>query len=157
MDCWSGVSVSTSVSSSYGPRSGSGGISTAHSGTDFTSGFGNYGEGAPVRSFADGVVIASGTTTANGNYVRINHSDGRQSVYLHLLNRWVFNQDSVSAGQQVGTMNCSGNCGPTSNRGQINNTHVHVTVYTTHSGNTSSDAYSDTIDPVTYANSGNCP
>jgi murein DD-endopeptidase MepM/ murein hydrolase activator NlpD len=51
-----------------------------HNGIDMTA-----GAGSPIKAAADGVIFASGTNPAWGNWVAIQHLDGLVSLYAHML------------------------------------------------------------------------
>jgi murein DD-endopeptidase MepM/ murein hydrolase activator NlpD len=76
---------------------------------------------SPVAAAKDGTVAATeggyGTQQFGdfGNFVRVRHSDGRQTLYYHLASRVdggiavAYNED-VLAGEKVGLSGCSGLC-----------------------------------------------
>lgn len=71
----------------------------------------------PVVAARDGTVIDvvqhnPSTPSAFGNFVRIEHADGDQTIYYHLLNNGslVAKTQKVVAGQQIALSACSGNC-----------------------------------------------
>ena len=64
---------------------------TAHLGTDFAA-----DKGTPIKAAADGVVLVSGYTKANGNWVKIRHNGTYTTGYLHMSRRGKF-----KAGQRV--------------------------------------------------------
>ena len=69
------------------------------------------GIGAPVYAAAEGVVVVArqgGYNGGYGNYVVIQHPNGTQTVYGHLLNLFVVQGEQVEQGQQVGRMGNSG-------------------------------------------------
>gem|GEM_PF-326014 len=95
---------------------------SGHRGNDFGGGgFAGMNAGRNIVAAAAGVVIArrdgewdqctSGTCApANGNYVRLRHADGKETVYLH-LKQWsvaVSMNQTVSCGQVLGQMGSSG-------------------------------------------------
>jgi murein DD-endopeptidase MepM/ murein hydrolase activator NlpD len=74
-----------------------------------------------VAAAKDGTVVDEeggfGTTQygAFGNFIRIEHADGRQTLYYHLASNadggiGVGNGDAVAAGERIGRSGCSGNC-----------------------------------------------
>lgn len=76
---------------------------------------------SPVAASKDGVVAATeggfGTQQFGdfGNFVRVRHGDGRQTLYYHLASRadggiLVGFNDDVAAGQKVALSGCSGRC-----------------------------------------------
>jgi murein DD-endopeptidase MepM/ murein hydrolase activator NlpD len=78
--------------------------------------------GMPINSYV--VAARSGTVvdleeavgthdhSGPGNFVRLRHADGRETVYYHLAQHGalVGMQQSVIAGQVIGRSGCSGNC-----------------------------------------------
>lgn len=65
--------------------------------------------GDPIYSTASGTVVSSGYVSGYGNYVRIQHADGTVSTaYGHLHTLGVSVGQTVSAGQQIGTMGNTG-------------------------------------------------
>lgn len=132
MDCWKGVTDNARESSGFPYRND--GV-TPHNGVDIVSDSGNYGRGAPIRSFGTGVVSETGYDDMNGNFVRVNQGDGIQLTYIHLLDLTTASGtrlqrgQNVHVGEQIGRMNCTGNCGGTigqPTRGRIESTHVHA-------------------------------
>jgi murein DD-endopeptidase MepM/ murein hydrolase activator NlpD len=153
LDCWRSLTTLSAVSSPYGAAPNRPG--DWHYGSDITSGDPNYGLGAPVRALANGVIQEAGNTIANGNYVKLNHDDGRASYYLHLqtINSWMVPGARVIPGMVLGYMNCTGNCYSGGQRGVVQGTHLHVEVRTSHTAARDSSRHSTTINPVTYAGS----
>lgn len=66
------------------------------------------GLGSPIKAANNGVVIQSGYTGTNGNYITIAHSNGYYSMYAHMQNRYKQVGDVVYAGDQIGTMGKTG-------------------------------------------------
>ena len=94
------------VTSKFGPRNtGIVGASTNHKGIDLRAPI-----GTPVGSIADGVIEAAAYKGKNGNYVVVNHGNGRKSYYLHLdgFSKGLQPGTRVKAGQVIGR---SGNSG----------------------------------------------
>ncbi|MGB3590449.1 MAG: peptidoglycan DD-metalloendopeptidase family protein, partial [Nonlabens sp.] len=75
----------------------------AHKGTDYAAGY-----GTPIVSTANGVVIKSGYTRGNGNYVKVKHSDKYTTQYLHMTKRLVKQGQRVKQGQTIGTVGSTG-------------------------------------------------
>lgn len=107
----------------WGPRACNG-CSTFHRGVDIT-GFAGGSMGKPVYAIADGKVTMANPANGSGNScqggignapystnnpVHIQLNDGTEAVYLHMApgSITVREGDSVTAGQQIGTIN---NCG----------------------------------------------
>ena len=64
--------------------------------------------GITVRAAADGVVSGRGTDSVFGRYLLLEHPGGYETYYGH-LDRWRAEQDdSVRAGQAIGTVGSSG-------------------------------------------------
>lgn len=168
MDCWknvtgvaptaaqngTGTPGTTAVSSPYGSAPNR--PNDWHFGTDYISTVGvNYGEGQSVHAIANSIVIQTGYTETNGNYVKIQHFDGRASYYLHLKTISVSVGDALTAGRVVGTMNCTGNCSSGGVRGAQQGTHVHVELRTNPQDGRDEDQHTTTLDSQQYNN--NCP
>lgn len=104
-----------------------------HSGLDISA-----PTGTPVVSVAAGTVVSMNASgAAYGNHVVVKHADGRYTLYAHLNSTSVSVGQSVSAGQQVGTVGSTGNSsGP----------HLHFEVRT-HPTDFSSGIF---LDPLTY-------
>lgn len=134
MDCWRGITNNPNESSGFPFRDN--GWET-HNGSDITSGTSNYGRGAPIRSLGTGEVTVAhdSDTSANGVYIRVRQADGVEMTYIHLLDlkkadgTYLQVGDTVEVGEQMGRMNCTGNCGGAPGQAGhklISKTHVHV-------------------------------
>ncbi len=101
------VPCSSRISSSFGYRADPfTGQTTGHAGIDI-DGFGN--DGKPVVAAAGGTVIAAVSGSSGyGNYVTIDHGNGYQTVYAHMATLSVSYGQSVSAGQELGTLGSTG-------------------------------------------------
>lgn len=66
-------------------------------------------EGTPVLAAADGVVRAAGTGVTYGNYLRILHQNGDETLYAHMQYLFVRAGQSVRAGETLGTVGHTGN------------------------------------------------
>ncbi|WP_455500515.1 M23 family metallopeptidase [Gemmiger sp.] len=66
-------------------------------------------EGTPVLAAADGVVRAAGSHKSYGNYIRILHGDGDETLYAHMQYLFVKAGETVTAGQTLGTVGETGN------------------------------------------------
>ncbi len=75
----------------------------AHKGTDYAA-----GHGTPIKSTANGVVIASSYTAGNGNYVKIKHNDTYTTQYLHMSKRLVKQGQRVKQGDIIGKVGSTG-------------------------------------------------
>lgn len=124
-----------------------------HFGGDIISTNSNYeyGRGAPIRSIADGTVSIVGSDQWNGNYVKVNHDDGRASYYLHLLDDVVDKNQRVAAGEVIGRMNCTGSCFSSAyGKNAIQGTHLHLEIRTSHSASRDKENHTTTINPRHY-------
>ena len=75
--------------------------------------FGDIGD--PVHAMADGVASTPDYASHSfGHFVTIKHRDGTESLYAHLTSVDI-KAGPVKAGQQIGTMGCSGTSGESSN------------------------------------------
>lgn len=75
----------------------------AHLGTDYAA-----AHGTPIVSTADGTVIASSYTSANGNYVKIRHNSKYTTQYLHMSKRKARNGQRVKQGDVIGYVGSTG-------------------------------------------------
>ena len=89
------------VSSEFGMRNGK-----PHNGADITK---NYARGAPVRAVADGRVVSAEWHYSYGNYVLIDHGNGKSTLYAHLDGLYVSAGDIVNQGKTLGPMGNTGN------------------------------------------------
>ena len=65
--------------------------------------------GTPIRSVGDGTVIAKGFSGGNGNYVKIRHSNGYETMYLHMSRHGKISQGKrVAQGQVIGYVGSTG-------------------------------------------------
>lgn len=67
------------------------------------------GQGTPVLAAAEGVVRYAGSGASYGNYVRILHDDGDETIYAHMQYLFVRTGQHVQAGQTLGTVGQTGN------------------------------------------------
>ena len=65
-------------------------------------------EGTPVLAALDGVVTAARRGAAYGNYVRLTHGDGQETLYAHMQYLYVRAGEVVAAGQRLGTAGQTG-------------------------------------------------
>lgn len=84
------------------PMGGSG--SDFHLGNDLAA-----AQGTQIVAAADGVVRYAGTHSSYGNYVRILHADGDETLYAHMQYLFVHTGQPVTAGQCLGTVGETGN------------------------------------------------
>lgn len=88
-----------SISSGFGWRWGK-----LHEGIDITG----PGYGSIIKAANNGIVIQSGYTSTNGNYIVIKHENNYYTMYAHLSSRTKQVGDVVMAGDKIGTMGISG-------------------------------------------------
>ena len=109
--------------------------SNSHKAWDIASSYGSN-----IYSISDGVVYLVkggcivGDLSCNGkggNYVIIKHNDSKHySVYMHLKNYIVKQNDKITKGQVIGYMGNTGNVEPIpTNRNSTNGTHLHFVLY----------------------------
>lgn len=84
------------------PMGGSG--SDFHLGNDLAA-----AEGTAILAGAEGVVRYAGTHSSYGNYVRLLHSNGDETLYAHLQYLFVRTGQRVSTGELLGTVGDTGN------------------------------------------------
>lgn len=65
-------------------------------------------EGTPVLAAMDGVVFAAGRSASYGNYVRVIHPDGAETLYAHLQYLYARTGQVVGAGEVLGTAGQTG-------------------------------------------------
>jgi murein DD-endopeptidase MepM/ murein hydrolase activator NlpD len=92
--------VSGPVVSPFGMRWG-----RMHEGIDIAA-----GSGTPIAAAASGTVISAGWLGGYGNLVVIDHGGGLATAYAHLSGYAVGSGQSVSQGQVVGYVGCTGHC-----------------------------------------------
>ena len=79
-------------------------------GDDFHTGIDlGAGEGTPVMSAADGVVVKATWSNSYGNYVVVAHQDHLTTLYAHMQYLFVRTGQPVKAGQVLGTSGSTGN------------------------------------------------
>ena len=64
--------------------------------------------GSPVQAIGDGRVLFAGYKGANGNMIHLRHSNGFETMYLHLSRMHVRAGDRVSQGQIIGRVGSTG-------------------------------------------------
>lgn len=93
------------VSSPYGWRTHPTSQSKAfHRGIDLAC-----AEGTPVRAAMAGSVEYTGYDGSSGNYLKLRHPDGVETVYCHMQYIFARAGEMVAAGQVVGTSGSTGN------------------------------------------------
>ncbi len=76
-----------------------------HAGIDIAA-----GSGTPIRAAASGRVVYSGWMDGYGNLVAIDHGRGLSTAYAHQSRIAVSNGQTVSQGQVIGYVGCTGHC-----------------------------------------------
>lgn len=66
------------------------------------------GYGSPIKAANNGIVVQSGYTSTNGNYIVIAHQNGYYTLYAHMAKRYKQVGNIVMAGDQIGTMGATG-------------------------------------------------
>ncbi|MFT7625022.1 MAG: murein DD-endopeptidase MepM/ murein hydrolase activator NlpD [Myxococcota bacterium] len=80
------------------------GVWKMHKGTDFAAGY-----GTDILAVADGTVTVVGWDAGGyGNWVEIEHSDGKRTRYAHMSSVAVGQNASVSQGQSIGKVGSTG-------------------------------------------------
>jgi murein DD-endopeptidase MepM/ murein hydrolase activator NlpD len=79
------------------------GYARAHNGVDY-----HAGTGAPVGAVAPGVVTMAGWTAGGGRTVKVRHSNGYETEYLHLSSIAVRSGARVGQGDLIGRVGQSG-------------------------------------------------
>jgi len=78
----------------------------------------NSTEGAPVYAAHGGIAALSADGWGPfGSTIILDHGDGTYSLYAHLSARTVHENDSVSAGEPIGSVGYSGNAAPLQAKG----------------------------------------
>ena len=92
--------VSGPIVSPFGMRWG-----RLHAGVDIAA-----PAGTPIRAAQSGRVVLLGPTGGYGNYVCIQHTGGLSTCYAHLSSYSTSSGASVSKGQVIGAVGCTGHC-----------------------------------------------
>jgi murein DD-endopeptidase MepM/ murein hydrolase activator NlpD len=91
--------VNGPVTSPFGQRWG-----RLHAGIDISA-----PSGTPIRAVKDGVIALAAPYGGYGNYTCINHGGGLSSCYAH-LSSFAITSGSVSQGDVIGNVGCTGSC-----------------------------------------------
>ncbi|MDO3648241.1 M23 family metallopeptidase [Nocardia mangyaensis] len=75
--------------------------------------------GTPILATADGAVVAAGPASGFGQWVKIRHADGTETIYGHVDSYSVQLGQQVDAGQQIARMG---------NEGSSTGPHLHFAV-----------------------------
>ncbi len=111
------LSAAYRISSYFGRRADPfTGVASSHTGVDMA-----VSAGTPIYAAMSGKIAAVGFTNVYGNYVIINHENGYQTLYAHMLRKApVSVGQRVAQGEQIGLVGSTGySTGP----------HLHFTVY----------------------------
>ncbi len=110
------ITAAWRLTSRFGPRKDPfTGVASNHTGVDMAC-----PQGTPIRAAMSGKVVYVGWSNIFGNYVIINHGNGYQSLYGHMLKPLVKNGQSVDQSTRIGLVGSTGySTGP----------HLHFTVY----------------------------
>lgn len=100
------------ITSPYGWRWG-----TLHDGTDISG----TGHGSPIYAANNGVVAKAWYDGIGGNQVLIAHSNNYYTWYAHMSNTYVKAGETVTRGQKIGGMGCTGSA--------CTGTHLHFAAY----------------------------
>ena len=92
--------VDGTVTSPFGPRWG-----RMHEGIDIAA-----PGGTQLRAADSGTVAIAGPTGGYGNYTCVNHGGGLTSCYAHQSSIGVSVGESVSQGEVIGSVGCTGSC-----------------------------------------------
>jgi len=65
-------------------------------------------EGTPVKAVMDGLVISVGQDSELGKYIRLKHEDDLETVYGHLKDIYIKQNESVKQGLIIGTVGKTG-------------------------------------------------
>ena len=97
------------ISSGYGWRTDPFAENSAADAEDFHRGVDlACAEGTPVLAAMDGVVLAAERSASYGNYIRLCHADGVETLYAHLQYLFARPGEVVRAGQVMGTAGQTG-------------------------------------------------
>ncbi len=82
----------------------------------------DFGGGGPIVAAQSGTVVFAGYHSSWGYYVKIDHGNGLQTLYAHMVSGslLVSPGQQVSQGQQIGTMGTTGSS---------TGVHLHFEVY----------------------------
>ena len=92
--------VNGSIVSPFGMRWG-----RLHAGVDIAA-----PGGTPVRAAKSGTVVLLGPTAGYGNYICLAHGGGLSTCYAHLSSYATSSGASVTQGQVIGAVGCTGHC-----------------------------------------------
>jgi murein DD-endopeptidase MepM/ murein hydrolase activator NlpD len=64
--------------------------------------------GTPVQTIGNGRVVFAGRKGGEGNMIQITHTNGYETMYLHLSRMYVRNGDHVESGKTIGLVGSTG-------------------------------------------------
>lgn len=138
VDCFKSVVAGGNYSLSGGKKYGwrtLNGQPDFHGGVDIPAPVGSV-----IRNAQDGRVAESGTDDKNGNFIRIYHSDGTETVYIHMKEPSKAEHNTMLvAGAYIGQVGLTG---------QTYGPHLHFQIWTNRHQDTRKEQ-SDTKDPTT--------
>lgn len=98
------VPVHGTITSYFGNRTNPiSGAYTSHTGIDIAA-----DSGTEIKAAYDGVVKSADSDDRAGNYVKLEHSDGSETLYCHCSKLLVSDGDRVKAGDSVGLVGSTG-------------------------------------------------
>lgn len=98
------VPASSRITSRFGDREAPvEGASTSHKGIDIGA-----EEGSSIKAAESGTVVIASYSQSAGNYVMISHGGGVYTVYMHLSEIYVSEDEEVSKGDTIGTVGSTG-------------------------------------------------
>lgn len=92
------------VTSPYGPRSGLNTPGNFHDGIDFGA-----PTGTPIKAAGSGHVEQAGWGGMAGNFVKLQHAGGLETLYYHMNNLAVRVGQQIDAGRKIGGVGSTGN------------------------------------------------
>lgn len=96
---------STQITNSFGNRTKPGGEGVVtHTGVDV----GGMEKGTPVYAAGKGTVKEAGYNATEGNFVRVDHGNGRETLYAHCEKLLVKTGGAVELGQTIATVGSTG-------------------------------------------------
>lgn len=96
---------STQITNSFGNRTKPGGEGVMpHTGVDI----GGMEKGTPVYAAGKGTVKEAGFNGTEGNFVRVDHGNGQETLYAHCEKLLVKTGDAVELGQTIATVGSTG-------------------------------------------------
>lgn len=78
-------------------------VERMHNGVDIAQ-----NEGTPIKAVMAGVVISVGRDSELGNYVKLKHANGLETVYGHMRDVYVKQNENIKQGFTIGTVGKTG-------------------------------------------------